>query len=353
MAGQAQFHADGPVRRLRTIIRAGSIGGPILIPHTNFNHNRNLIFWAGFEVFRQNLPASSPLTSYVPTAAMRAGNFSLTDPANAALCAHSTGNDFCQPLDGGFAPNGTPLTGTQVPSQYLDPGALALLKLFPAPNVDPSTNGSGYNYFLQPSTTHNGYIYRGRVDYNISERNKVFVSYQHGSDSGTTVAHIYYNPGNAEAYAGGPLTSTVHSHVLSGSYIHIFSSSATNELRISYGWLDNPYTAGKLQAQYKSTFGCPYGTVYSTASLLAPSINSPGARTLPDISQPDLFSQGGAYNSIKKAPSVSDDFTFVYKAHTSSSADSGAWLATSRAPMVTPMAPSPMPTAQNQIRLRA
>ncbi|QHN05358.1 TonB-dependent receptor [Granulicella sp. WH15] len=294
----------------------GSIGGPILIPHTNFNHNRKLIFWAGFESFRQNLPAASPLTSYVPTAAMRAGNFSLTDPANAALCAKSTGNDFCQPLTGGFAPDGAKLTGTQIPTQYLDPGALALLKLFPTANVDPSTNASGYNYFLQPSNLHNGYIYRGRVDYNLSEKNKIFVSYQYGSDSETTVAHIYYNPSNAVAYPAGPLISPVHSHVLSGSYIHIFNSSATNEVRISTGWLDNPYSASDLKAAYNSTIGYPYGTVYSTASLLAPAINSPGARTLPDISQPDLFQQGGTFNSIKKAPSVSDDFTVVYKSHT-------------------------------------
>ncbi|SFS13731.1 TonB-dependent Receptor Plug Domain [Granulicella pectinivorans] len=294
----------------------GSVGGPILIPGTNFNHNRKLIFWAGFEAFRQNLPASSPLTSYVPTPAMRAGNFSLSDPANAALCAKSTGNDFCQPLTGGFAPDGTALAGTQIPTQYMDPGALALLKLFPAANVDPSTNASGYNYFLQPSNSHNGYIYRGRVDYNISDKNKFFVSYQYGSDSETSVAHIYYNPANAVAFPGGPLISPVHSHVLSGSYIHIFSSSATNEVRVSDGWLDNPYSAANLKAEYNSAIGYPYGTVYSTASLMAPSINSPGARTLPDISQPDLFQQGGTYNSIKKAPSVSDDFTFVYKSHT-------------------------------------
>ncbi|WP_213806685.1 TonB-dependent receptor [Granulicella sp. dw_53] len=294
----------------------GSIGGPILIPHTNFNRSHKLIFWAGFEAFRQNLPAASPLTSYVPTPAMRAGNFSLSDPANAALCAKSSGNDFCQSLTGGFAPDGTPLTGTQIPAQYLDPGALALLKLFPASNVDPSTNAAGYNYFLQPSNTHNGYIYRGRVDYNLSDRNKVFVSYQYGSDSETTVAHIYFNPANAVAFPGGPLISPVHSHVLSGSFIHVFSSAATNELRIAAGWLDNPYSAANLKAMYASTLGYPYGSVYSTASLLVPSINSPGARTLPDISQPDIFQQDGTFNSIKKSPSVSDDFTIVYRSHT-------------------------------------
>jgi hypothetical protein len=294
----------------------GSVGGPILIPHTNFNHNRNLLFWAGFEDFRQTLPASSPLTSYVPTAAMRAGNFSLSDPDNAALCASSTGNDFCQALTGGYAPDGTKLSGTQIPTQYLDPGALALLKLFPQPNTDPSSNSAGYNYFLQPTNVHNGYIYRGRVDYNISDKNKVFVSYQYGSDSETTLAHIYYNPSNAVAYPGGPLVSAVHSHVLSGSYIHVFNSAATNELRVAVGWLDNPFSASNLKAMEISTLGYPYGTVYNNVSQLVPSINSPGARTLPDISQPDLFGNGGVYNTNKKAPSVADDVTFVYRTHT-------------------------------------
>ncbi len=293
-----------------------SVGGPILIPHTNFNKSRKLLFWAGFEAFRQTLPASSALTSYVPTAAMRAGNFSLTDPANAALCAKSTGNDFCSTLTGGFAPDGTPLTGTQIPTQFLDPGALALLKLFPAANTNPSSNASGYNYFLQPTNQHNGYIYRGRVDYNISDKNKVFVSYQYGSDSETSVAHIYYTPSDAVAYPGGPLISPVHSHVLSGSFIHVFNGATTNELRIAEGWLDNPYSASNLSAMLKTTLAYPYATPYNTASSLVPAIYSAGDRTLPDISQPDLFQQNGTYNSIKKSPSVTDDFTAVYKTHT-------------------------------------
>ncbi len=295
----------------------GSIGGPILIPHTDFNKNRKLLFWAGFEAFRQNLPASSPLTSFVPTDAMRAGNFSLADASNAALCAKSTGNDFCQPLNGGFAPDGTPLSGTQIPTQFLDPGALSLLKLFPAANVDPSTNAAGYNYFLQPNNIHNGYIYRGRVDYNLNEHNKFFVSYQYGSDSETTVAHIYYNPTNAVADPGGPLVSPVHSHVLSGSFIHIFNRPMTNELRIAAGWLDNPYSSQNLNALQISTLGYPYGSIYGDASTLVPSITSPGgARTLPDLSQPDIFQQGGTYNSIKRSLSVADDFTVVYRTHT-------------------------------------
>jgi len=299
----------------------GSIGGPVLIPGTNFNKNRKLLFWAGYEYFWQNLGSSAPLQSYVPTPAMRAGNFSASDAANAALCSSAGGigssqTNFCNDLSGTVAPDGTHITGSQIPSQFLDPGALALLKLFPAANIDPSTDGSGYNYFSPTSAQHNGYVFRVRGDYSITDRTKVYVSYQYGHDVGTSFAHIYFTPAFAIAYPGGNLLSPVNAHVLTGSLIHIFSPSMTNELRIATGWLDNPFSATNLKALYATTLGYPYGSVFPTASQLVPSINSPGARTFPDISQPDIFQQGGTYDSKKTSPSVSDDLTYVYRSHT-------------------------------------
>ncbi len=299
----------------------GSVGGPILIPHTNFNKNHKLLFWAGYEYFWQNLGSSAPLQSYVPTAAMRAGNFSSSDAANSALCANAGGinssqTNFCNDLTGTVAPDGTHLTGTQIPSQYLDSGALALLKLFPAANLDPTTNGSGYNYYSATNAQHNGYVYRGRVDYNITDRTKVYVSYQYGHDVGTSFAHIWWTPTYSVAYPGGNLLSPVNSHVLTGSVIHIFSPSITNELRVATGWLGNPFSATNRQALFASTLGYSYGSIFPTASQMVPSINSPGARTFPDISQPDLFQQGGTFNSQKTSPSVADDVTVVYRSHT-------------------------------------
>lgn len=294
-----------------------SIGGPIQIPHTNIGKNHQLLFWAGFEDFRQTLPASQPVTSFVPSTAMRSGNFSLTDPENAALCAHSTGsNDFCKPLTGGFAPDGSPLSGTQVPIQYLDSNALALLKLFPAANTNPSGNASGYNYYFQPTNVHNGYVYRGRVDYNPNSTNKIFVSYQHGADSGTNPVHIYYTPANAVLYPGGPLISKQVANVLAGNFIHVFNASTTNEIRVARGWTSNPYTAQNLAAIQKSTVGYTYNTIFNAASTIVPSINAAGDRTLPDISQPDLFAQSGSFPSNKTSLTISDDFTAVYRTHT-------------------------------------
>jgi hypothetical protein len=54
------------------------IGGPLLIPGTNFNHNRDkAFFFAGFEWMRQGVDLGLHQT-IVPTQAMRDGDFSDT-----------------------------------------------------------------------------------------------------------------------------------------------------------------------------------------------------------------------------------------------------------------------------------
>ena len=60
----------------------GNIGGPILIPHTNFSTNHKLFFWAGYEYYKQTLPSAAPLESYIPSAGMMAGNFTSSGAGN-------------------------------------------------------------------------------------------------------------------------------------------------------------------------------------------------------------------------------------------------------------------------------
>jgi hypothetical protein len=198
----------------------GNFGGPV--PGTH----KKLLFWAGYEYFWQNLPASQPLESYVPSVGMQSGNFTSSGQGNAALCPSgfsASATNWCNDLSGTVAPNGTPITGGVIPSQFLDPGGLALLKLFPAPNANPATTPGGFNYFLPVSSQHNGYIYRTRVDYNLNDSNKVFVSYQYASDSATLPAHIYYSPTYAVGFPGGDIVSPTKSRTLTGSFLHIFS----------------------------------------------------------------------------------------------------------------------------------
>ncbi len=297
----------------------GNIGGPILVPHTSFNQNKKLLFWAGYEYYHQTLPAATPLESYIPSAGMESGNFTPSGAGNAALCPNgfsSTATNWCNDLSGSVAPDGTAITGGSIPGQYLDPGAAALMKLFPTANINPATTPGGYNYYLPISTQQNGYVWRARVDYNLSDNTRAFVTYQTGNNSSVQLAHIYYNPSYAVLYPGGDISNPTTSRVLTGNLVHTFSPTLTNEFVAAWGWVTSPYSPTGLQAAYKSTIDYPYSTVYNAISRVAPSINSAGAQTFPDMSQPDLWEPSGSYPLRKATPSFSDNVTKVWRSHT-------------------------------------
>jgi hypothetical protein len=64
------YNKDGvPLPQNKYFYPGGTIGGPVLIPGTNFNKNRNkLFFFTGFEYFYQVLNASL-IRATVPTPA--------------------------------------------------------------------------------------------------------------------------------------------------------------------------------------------------------------------------------------------------------------------------------------------
>lgn len=299
----------------------GNIGGPVRLPFTDFNKNNKLLFWFGYEAFRQNLGGGTVLQSTIPTAGMMAGDFTMNGQGNSAVCGNftSSATDWCNNLAGGFAPDGTPITGGNI-SRYLDPGAKALAKLWPTSNADPTTHG-GYNYYQLVAATHNGQVWRARVDYNMNENNKFFVAFQQGTDTASTAAHMWWTPTDAVPYPGGNIVNPTTSRVLTFNMLNILNPTLTNEFVFAWGYANSPDKPSNLKASYASTIGYGYGTVFNK-SLVAPSISaaSVGGNTvmgLPDTSQPDVWTAGGGQYPTKKAtPSFSDNVTKVWKQHT-------------------------------------
>ncbi len=297
----------------------GNIGGPILIPHTPFATNHKLLFWSGYEYYKQTLPSAAPLESYIPSAGMMNGNFTASGDGNAALCPDgfsSSATNWCNDLSNSFAPDGTRITGGVIPSKYLDPGAAALMRMFPKANADPAATPGGYNYVQPISNEQNGYVWRARVDYNINENTKLFVTYQQGSTTFITPGHVWWNPSYTIAYPGGNITQPTTSRVLTANFATVLTPTLTNEFVFGWGWANGPYSPTNLKAIYKSTLDYPYATIYNSASLVAPSLNSAGAQTFPDISQPAFYGTGGEYPSKKAIPSFADNITKVWKTHT-------------------------------------
>ncbi len=95
-----------------------NLSGPLLIPGTGFNKKRDKVFFfVGFEYFKQRLDTGF-VKSWVPTAAMRNGNFG-------EVPGLGLSGDDVNRLPDGFA-NGV------IPSSMIDPGGRVLLNQYPA-----------------------------------------------------------------------------------------------------------------------------------------------------------------------------------------------------------------------------
>jgi len=303
-----------------------NFGGPI--PFTK----EKVFFWFGYEHFLQNLGASAPLTSYIPAPGEMAGNFTSAGAGVAALCPNldangnntdsssTHSNTACASINGMVLPDGTTVSNGIIPSQYLDPGAAALAKIWPTANItDPGQIASaGGNYRQYFPAKHDGYMYRMRFDYDLNDSNKFFVSYQYGSDAqpaNGNGAHVWYTPGNAIAFPGGGLQATTQSKIATGHFVHVFSPSMTNEFVASWGWGNGPQSAN-INAVKKAKLGYSYGSVFKNPGItMIPSYNSAGNFTFPDFSEPDLFEFGGAWASKKQMPSFADNFTKLWRTH--------------------------------------
>lgn len=313
----------------------GNIGGPV--PGTH----KKLLFWFGYERMLQNQGNQNVLKSFIPSPEMMAGDFTMDNADNKALCPNGfTGTKangkWCNDLSGTIYPDGSAAAdsaslpgynastgydnGQMVPSQFLDPGAAALAKIWPKANANPATTPGGYNYYQPIENINNGWIYRFRVDYNLSDNTKVYVSYQQAYNSELAQgngAHLYWTPGNAIPFPGGGEVQVFRGKALAGHFVHTFGPTATNDLMAAWAFGSFPFTTPDPSAAYRTTLGYPYGKVFPTDSLNIPAYSSAGTETFPDFSQASIFENPpGKYAVKKEAPQFNDVFTKVWGSHT-------------------------------------
>jgi hypothetical protein len=321
--GWAQNHQKVAKAGAHYYYPGGNIGGPI--PFTR----KKMFIWGGYERFLQNPGNGNILESYIPSPEMLAGDFSSDNADNNILCPNGFSStaqgNWCNNLAGMTLPDGTSPTpasagntGAIIPSQYIDPGAAALTAFWPKANANPATTPGGYNYYEPVQAPNDGWVYRLRLDYNLNDSNKFYISYQQAYSSTLAQgngAHIYWTPGNSIPAPGGGLVGQVFTKSISGHFVHTFNSSTTNEFIAAWGFGSFPFGPPNQKAADKSTLGYTYGSIFN-ASQLIPSYSSAGTDTFPDFSQGDWFEPNGYYLVRKEVPSFTDNFTKVWGAHT-------------------------------------
>ncbi len=248
-----RFQANDRSNSINNVVRpksqynypGGNIGGPVIIPGTGINKNRDkMFFFVGYERYYQKVDEGSNKFR-VPSLLERQGNFSETlGPGNDGILG--TGDDVRARVpvgctaggvvgDGGntdFAPGGN--LGPCADPTGLGP---ALLNLYPEPNLTGDPNGNNYVYsVLRPN---NRQQFTSRFDYSISDNTKLYVRFAREYEEQGFPRGLWWDSSNYEL--PGKLTSKNLGRSLVVNLTNVINSSMTNEILFS---------ASKLKLNY-------------------------------------------------------------------------------------------------------
>lgn len=297
-----------------------AIGGPILIPHTDFNHNRHLTFFVGAEdyvqrdVYAYGNATSAILTALVPTLKMRTGDFSQSQINQylGPLVTSSTYSNISSVPATGL--DGSPLTNGQLGSN-VNPTMQALLNTLPLPNL-PSTNPEGYNWATTNLVDNDDWQGQGRVDEELNDKNHIFVMYSTERGKEGIPQIEYYSPrGNMGGTntPGGGMLADLNSEMGTLNWTWIASSTLTNNLSVSGVYFDQDFVDKDFSAlSLNGSWNFP--GIFNNGSKSIPQFQDYGYDGLPVNLYPDT-TFGGIY-AKKWVRTGEDDVTKVYGRHT-------------------------------------
>jgi hypothetical protein len=203
-----------------------TIGGPVIIPGTNFNKSRNKLFffWAHDILLRKGSTVSQMT---FPSAAERNGDFSQS--------FDGTTNKVITLLD---ATTGQALPGNRLPTTLQSAAGQAILNLFPLPNTTDPTGRHAYNtrYVLPTSNPANNEILR--VDWNVGPKTMAYARYIRdfkGNDGPCNIYLVCFVSGFGTGTKWPMLDGgyDIYSNGVVGTVVHTFTPTMVNEL--SYG----------------------------------------------------------------------------------------------------------------------
>jgi hypothetical protein len=145
-----------------------TVGGPVVLPKI-LNGRDKLFFFFAWESLKDAQPNTTFLS--VPTAAERTGDFSALLKVNNTYQLY---NPYAATLSGTTITR-QPYPNNIIPSSQLNPVALAMLKYYPLPNISTGRSDGFNNYGNTTNTTDDYNNELGRIDYNMSQRNRIFM----------------------------------------------------------------------------------------------------------------------------------------------------------------------------------
>ncbi len=232
----------------------GSIGGPIM--------KNKLFFFADWESTHISQAVST--IASVPTAAIRAGNFS------------GTGTTIYNPATGTAAGAGkTPFTNNQVP---ISKAASLLLAKLPLPNYG-APGAQANNYFGSVSTLFRRDDIDAKINYNVSEATQIYGHYSVSPNRITSPQLFGPNPGGPTLDNGQPGTSTglIQMAVLNGTHTftpHLLLDGNAGYTRFHVGGQADDLALGDYGTQVLGIPGTNYNGQYLYGGIPAFNISN-------------------------------------------------------------------------------
>ncbi len=202
-----------PKARYRFNYWGGHIGGPVTLPGTGFNKNRDkLFFFWSQEYLPRRYPTRIGRLSY-PTQLERNGDFSKTLDTGGRVIAirdPQTGQQF---------------PGNIIPANRIDPNGQKLLSVFPLPNfVDPTNN---FNNVFQSTVDQPRREELLRIDWNITPKTTF---YARGIQNYEAFKGDFNFVLASNVWPQFPIKYQIESRGLVSTLIHTFNPTLTNEV---------------------------------------------------------------------------------------------------------------------------
>lgn len=268
----------------------GTVGGPVVIPKL-YNGKNKTFFFFDYQGSRYVTPR--PYTDNVPTALEQSSNFAnledlitynsgtktdalgrvlpygtIMDPATTRTIAAGTMDPVSgltnntnatvyvrDPFFTGGSVRGiTNFTGlapelNQLPADRLDPNAIRLLKLYPAPNK----SGLANNYFQNPKSPETINQYDVRIDETLGVHDTIFGVFDRSNLTQSVPNQL---PGIADGgnFGTGAISIPVYAIALGDT--HIFTPTLTNEFHIGYNYnIQSQLSANATQMGLPAQYG--------------------------------------------------------------------------------------------------
>jgi carboxypeptidase family protein len=216
---------------------AWTLGGPVLIPGTGFNKQRNKLFFFWSQDLLSRTDPGSLNQRRMPTELERRGDFSQTfdsqnrlvyirDPLLSGNCSATTGGPACFP-------------GNIIPAGRINTIGQALLNIFPQPNATDPTGTNQYNYTFQTvqDWPRNDQVLR--MDWNVAENTTAYGRLQFGYEKRAGGVSLLGASGGWPQMATKYEIDTV-SYV--NTLLHTFSSTLFSEFTVGVNW-SHQYTS--------------------------------------------------------------------------------------------------------------